>query len=103
MMLLMLSYNINSHYSSQLLSPLIQSMKRSLALISVIYMNSGQVAPDGQSIAQLDTNHKALFGGITAEILFVLTALDDIRSMMSATFRYSLLYTHLKTLKMFFL
>lgn len=35
-------------------------------------MNSGQVAPDDQSIAQLNTNHEALFGGFTAEILTVL-------------------------------
>lgn len=34
-------------------------------------MNTGQVAPDDQSIAQLNTNHKALSGGVTAEILIV--------------------------------
>lgn len=32
-------------------------------------MNSGQLAPDDQSIALLNTNHRALLAGITAEIL----------------------------------
>lgn len=57
-------------------------------------MKSGQVSQDDQSIAQLNTNHKALFGGITAGNLIVHpTVLDAICSMMSTTVHYLLLHT----------
>lgn len=35
-------------------------------------MSSGQLAADDQSIALLNKNHRALTGGITAEILIAL-------------------------------